>query len=189
MDKLFAKKIYSYKGLTLFIFILSIFISIGGYLFIQNHWIVESLPLGRIIPSVSIQTLDDKNVNIRSLVIHKSIIVFFSTGCPHCKSAIVILDSLHQVFKYVINIIPVSLSSKRETQNFVNDLQISLPTYYAQTQDAKRYFRVKVVPSILFINERKQLIKYQIGEQGRELLNSMILKFASISNDSIFNSL
>lgn len=81
-----------------------------------------------------------------------------------------------------------SLDGEKETKEFINELKILFPVYLDNISDAKLQFRVKFVPATFFINQQ-QLLKSQIGEQSKELLYNQLLKFASITNDSLFTLL
>lgn len=173
------------RRFALLVLIFLILLPIGIYLYIQNKWIVEPLSLGSKIPSAIITTLDGTYVNIDSLITQKTIIVFFSTTCPHCKSELKILDSLHQLFKNKFEIIALSLSPKSETKQFLSERKIPFATYIDNKNEAKIQFRVIPIPAMFFIDKQKRLVKYQAGEYRSELLYSALLKYVSLPNDSL----
>lgn len=144
--------------------------------------------MGSKIPSVIVSTFNGEIVKTDSLFAKKTVILFFSTTCPHCKNKITDLNSLYKEFEDKFGMVAFSLDGEKETKEFINELKILFPVYLDNISDAKLQFRVKFVPATFFINQQ-QLLKSQIGEQSKELLYNQLLKFASITNDSLFTLL
>lgn len=185
-----ANNINLFRKQVAFIFLLFIIlVPISIYLYVQHRWIVNSLPLGSQIPSVVVTTLNGEDKNTETLITKKTVLVFFSTTCQHCKSELRILDSLHQEFKNSFDIIAFSANSQKETEQFVNEFDIPFPIFLDKKNDAKFQFRVILVPALFFISQQKRLLKYTAGELHPELLYTMLTSFASSQNDSISDSI
>lgn len=172
--------------ILLFLFVL---IPYGIYLYIDTRIIVDPLLLGNTIPSAALSTFDGETVYTDSLINKKTVFVFFSVSCPHCKRELMYLDSLHSIFNNEIAIIAVSLSSPPETIQLVDELKLSFPVYLDPVHEAKLRFRVMPVPALFYFTQHKRLIKYQAGEERRESLHSTFHQFSLVSNDSLLLAL
>ena len=140
--------------------------------------------MGSKIPSVIVSTFNGEIVKTDSLFAKKTVILFFSTTCPHCKNKITDLNSLYKEFEDKFGMVAFSLDGEKETKEFINELKILFPVYLDNISDANTQFRVRIVPAIFFINQQ-QLLKYQIGGGGKESLYRTLLKFALMTNDSL----
>ncbi|MFA6542151.1 MAG: redoxin domain-containing protein [Bacteroidota bacterium] len=189
MDNVSADTKHSRIRASLILLLLIVVIPGGTYLYIEKKWIIDPLPLGNTIPSVVLSTVNGVNVRTDSLISMKTVFVFFSISCPHCKRELMYLDSLHSIFKNDIEIIAVSLSSRPETIQFADELKLPFPVYLDTGNEAKLRFRVMPVPALFYFTRHKRLIKYQAGEQRRESLHTTFQQFSSVPDDSLLLAL
>lgn len=160
---------------------LSLFIAvpISLYFYLQNVLNVTPLPIGSYIPSVLFYDLRGNSILLDSIIHKKTIAIFFSTTCPHCKDEIQNISGYYPLVKDSIVIVGISLDNLEDTRKFIVYNQPSFPVYFDSTQAAKRQFRFLFIPAKFFINTQKRIVKFQIGEQKKELLFASIQEFVN----------
>lgn len=170
---------FAFVGTTLFItFLLSWHLHING---VRSG---ETLPLYKTIPSVFVQTLDGRTVSIDSIITRKTVLIFFSVTCPHCKSEMTNLNTLHRRFNDSLQFIALSASSSVETKRFIDSFAISFPVYVDTTLNALIQFRTATVPALYFVDRRLRLRQFRQGRHDMRSLVSLLSDFASTGDDT-----
>ncbi|HXF90486.1 MAG TPA: TlpA disulfide reductase family protein [Candidatus Nitrosotenuis sp.] len=160
-------------------------VPVGVYLYIQNKWVIKPLPLGSKIPSVTLSSVNGDSAETDALITKKTVLIFFTTSCEHCKAEIAAMNSLYPEFKDAIDFFGISLNTRNETVEFVIEHHMAFPVFFDTTGVAKRQFRIVVVPASYYISRQKKLLKYRAGEQHKDSLRKTLATFATLSNDSL----
>lgn len=161
-----------------------IVIPIVGFIYLHNRLIVPPLKIGEKIPSVKVLTIEGKEFFIDSFITKKSILIFFSPDCLHCKNEMVDLSLFYPLIKDSINIAGISSNGTKETIEFVKIHNIPFKIYLDINEQAKRSFCVRPIPAMFFIDEHLKLVQYKTGEQKREHLWLMLKIFSGFVKDT-----
>ena len=160
-------------------------IPLGGYLYFQGYWILEPLPDRTLVPQMTIYNLAGKSIQSDSIIHQKTIIIFFSTTCPHCKVLMNTIVSIYRDFDESVAFVGISLDDEMDTKKFVATMNIPFPVYCDTDDRARKAFHVLPIPAIFFINEHRILIHHETGEQNRERLQLQFKQFKEPVSDSL----
>ncbi|MBN1396533.1 MAG: TlpA family protein disulfide reductase [Bacteroidetes bacterium] len=176
--------LHSRKAIALSIIAFIIIAGCFGYLYIQNNFIVQPLAIGDTVPPAEVQTLDGKDVAIRSLINKKTIILFFSTGCSHCKDGMKNLLLLKPLIDDSIDIFCISIDGKEETIDFIKEMNVVFPVYLDLKNKAKDAFHVLPIPVIYFLNKDFQMVRFIVSTQSVVQLQKAFLQFKNNNQDA-----
>ncbi len=117
---------------------------------------VEPLTVGTPAPVVSLKTLsgDKQTIGMNN---KKTVVAFFTTTCPHCKSELANLQVLSRSYNDGLSFQIVTRSTKESVQEFLNTEKISLSSLLDEGK-ASEEFRVLTVPALFLIDEQGNLV-------------------------------
>ncbi len=173
------------KKTALILLLMLIVIPVIGLFYLDQHLIVHPLKIGEQVPAVKIQTLEKKEVSLSSVLVRKSVLVFYSASCSHCQQEMDDLRLLYQILKDSLNIAAISLDGMFETKDFVVSHNIPFSVYLDNNDEAKRSFRVGIIPAMFFIDTDQRIMHFKAGERKREQSWSMLKKYAGYIDDSL----
>lgn len=169
-------------SLGVIIFILAI--GVGCFVYLRNKVVVQPLALGQQVPPVLLQTIDGKEVSTRSLITRKSIVVFFSPNCSHCRDEMKELAQLYPDIKDSITVVAVSTSNGEATKRLVRTIKIPFPVYLDLKSEGARAFHVLPVPVLFCFSREQRLLRFKAGEQSEEQLKMFLMRFKNWPQDS-----
>jgi peroxiredoxin len=184
MVKTVRTLLYSRKAIALSVIVFIIIAGCFGYFYIQNNFIVQPLAIGDTVPPAEIQTLDGKDVSIRSIINKKTIILFFTTSCSHCKDEMNNLLLLKPLIDDSIDIFCISIDGKEETINFIREMNVVFPVYLDLKNKAREAFHVLPIPVLYFLNKDIQMIRFIASVQSIAQLQKAILQFKNSNQDT-----
>ena len=85
-----------------------------------------------------------------------TLIEFFTTTCSTCKKNLPLLKVLHDKWNDILSIKIVSLNPQKGLiEDFIEDYKahINYPVYFDQRREAKRKYKVRLVPTLLLFKE------------------------------------
>jgi len=173
------------EKIALCILIILIVLPIIVYFYFKSQWIAQPLEIGVQVPSVKIETLDGEEVFTCSIISKKSLLIFFSTDCLHCRKEMSELCIFFPIIKDSLNIVAISVSDMKATKDFVITYKIPFSVYLDNNGEAKRSFHVFPIPALFFIDKEQRIVQYKVGEQKREHLWLMLKGFSGFINDSL----
>jgi peroxiredoxin len=184
MSRRFPSAVFTRKRAALIMLVILIAIPVIGFLYLKNQWIVQPLEIGEQIPIAKVQTLEGKEVLTCSVLTRKSVLIFFSTDCSHCQKEMNDLRLFYPIVKDSLSITAISSSEMQETKDFIVSQYIPFSVYLDNNNEAKKRFRVRLIPAMFFVDEKQRIMQYKAGEQKREQLWSMLKRFAGFIKDS-----
>jgi peroxiredoxin len=184
MNRRFLNAVFTSKRSAIIMLVILIAIPVIGFLYLKNQWIVQPLEIGVHIPSAKVQTLDGKEIAVDSVLTRKTVLIFFSIDCSHCQKEMIDLRLFYPVLKDSLNVAAISTNGMQETKSFLVSQNILFSVFLDENGEAKKSFRVRLIPAMFFIDEKHHILQYKAGEQKREQLWSMLNKFAGFIKDS-----
>ena len=105
-----------------------------------------------------------------------TLIEFFTTTCSTCKKNLPHLNRLHEKWQDKLSIKLVSLNPKKEMiEDYIEGYRefINYPVYFDEFRNAKRKFKIRLVPALLLFKEGAGLIFRHKGEINKDLLEEL----------------
>jgi peroxiredoxin len=175
---------YIKKRIALITLVALIAIPVIGFVYLNELWVMNPLKIGEIIPVVNVKTLEGKEVSIYSTLLGKSVLIFFSTDCLHCQKELYNISLLYPMLKDSLCYAAISLNEKQDTENFIRSQNIPFPVYLDCNGYAKKSFHVHFLPAVFIIDERHYIMQFNMGEQKRDQLWSILRRYAGFTKDS-----
>jgi len=123
----------------------------------------KNLKIGNIVPNISLPDISGKEVNLKNITAEKILIVFYASGCPHCKELLPKLNELYNNQKVKkFETLAISLDTNRKDwidiiKNYgLNFLNVSdLKGWDGKA--ASEYF-IYATPTMILVNKNKKII-------------------------------
>lgn len=141
--------------------------AIPAYCNIQDYVApkIAELLTDTIAPRWTLKTLDSKNISLSDYNGHLVLIDFFYKGCPPCRKAIPVLQSLLQKYKAnglnIIGIDPIDEETS-VVKHFISEAGITYPVALDKKNVNKDY-HVSVYPTLYIIDKKGNVIYADCG--------------------------
>jgi peroxiredoxin len=146
-------------------------------LYIQHRGIFDPLPIGQKIPSIDGLSSRAGVVVQDSLARKKSLLLFFTTACGHCRTEISNLNKLRLKYQQELDIIAVSLDNRQATMALEEELKLDIPILIADNRKVKDDFKLTILPVLYYIDESRILRKHSRGEHSLAFDEDLIREF------------
>jgi peroxiredoxin len=144
---------------------------------IEHRGIFDPLPVGQRVPSIEALS-SDGDVFVQDSLVHKKLLLlFFTTGCSHCRTEISNLNTLRAKYVPEIDIVGVSLDSRQATNALKEELKLKIPILFGNNEKVKSVFRLTILPAIYCIDESQILRRYSTGEHSLAFDENLIKEF------------
>lgn len=134
--------------------------------------------------SESVQSIQGSSIAIDQILEKENLIAFFYTYGTPCLNT---FPELQKVAAACPNLKIVGIESTGKSdslaQNIIRDMHITFPllsTTEGKKTDLFQLYQVRSLPTILFVNQNKQVVPY-IGQMTEELIRSKIKESFSVS--------
>ncbi|MCB1174506.1 MAG: TlpA family protein disulfide reductase [Leptospiraceae bacterium] len=142
--------------------------AVTGYLGWQRYsaWSYYQVLLEKKAPQFVLQAVNEQTFTADNLMGRKSLLVFWATWCPSCRSEIPVLNEIHQAhagqhFQLLSFVLPRQ-ESPAAIRQFLQEHSISYPVLYDNARVADQ-FRVTALPTLVWVNESGIIEDIHIG--------------------------
>jgi peroxiredoxin len=118
---------------------------------------------GYIVPEISLYDEADNLVQLSKIKSEKTLIIFYASWCPHCKTLLPQISELYKKQKEkTVEVFAVSIdSSKADWQNFIDTNNLEFINVFEiegwEGKSAKDYY-IYATPTMFLVNENKDFI-------------------------------
>ena len=112
--------------------------------------------IGRPVPEFKVKTLNGPATSLSDFRGGKKTIIFFwATWCPHCRTALKELNrDREKIAQEGINLVLVDVGeSARDVKSYVNKNKIGLEVFLDEEETISEQFGIIGVPTFFFVNE------------------------------------
>jgi peroxiredoxin len=119
--------------------------------------------IGAIVPDITLQTTDEKDIQLSKIQSKKILLVFYASWCPHCKEMLPKLAQLYnEQSKEKFEVVAVSLdTSKTDWQKFTSENNfkwINASDLKGWSGNAAKDFSIYATPTMFLINNKLELL-------------------------------
>ena len=111
-----------------------------------------------------------------------TLIEFFTTTCSTCKENLPILRDLYQLWQNKVSVKLVSLNPKKEMiEEFIEEYKdfLPYPVYFDPSRSAKKQFNIRLVPTLILLQDGVDLIFRHKGKIDEETIKKLESFFGS----------
>ncbi len=112
----------------------------------------------------------------------KSIVVFFTPACSHCRRELTNLDELLPKYKDKLDILGVSLDNLESTKAMAAELNLKFPVVVADREQLDESFRMNILPALFCFDEYRSVKKFYSGEHSLAIDEHLLDDFISSSD-------
>lgn len=123
----------------------------------------EPFPIGEMLPSLQLASLNLDPVVLDSTGNRKLILLFFTTGCLHCRKALLNFEVLYRRYQSRGTMIGISLDGVEETQALVTGQRLSFPVLIDPEERVHELYHIQQVPTLFYLDERLVLQHRKVG--------------------------
>lgn len=177
------------------VFIAVIALVAVGYDYLSENYRPESEPEGetahtpsngtntadnvRLAPDFQVLNEDGETVNLKDFFGKPIVVNFWATWCGPCKHEMPFFEDMYKKYGNEVAFLMVNLTDGgRDTiekvNEFISENGYTFPVYYDTTYSAAITYNVQSIPMSLFINEKGEIVKKQIGAMNEETLEKLI---------------
>ena len=139
----------------------------------------KKLEFGDTAPAFKIVDLNEKTIDLATMLGQPVILRFFVPNCKYCRADTKVFNKYHSTYSEKgLNIIYINTDqNESEAKKFVNDLNIVFPVVLDSDQKLAQLYRVKVVPQTIVLDPSHSIIGAILGGVSEAELNELLLKF------------
>lgn len=112
----------------------------------------------------------------------KSLLVFFTPACSHCRREMANLNDLLPKYADKLDILGVSLDNLESTNALTAGMNLKFPIVVVDNEKVKKTFRLNILPAFFCVDEFRILRNYYTGEHSLSADEHLIEDFISSSN-------
>ena len=148
----------------------------GGLFAFYNHFLPESVAeIGQALPSLTLQDMDGRPVNIDSYRGKPLLVSFIEVNCHHCQNQLSVFETLHrEISDGNLTLLAISTSSVEKTAVFFQEHPISFPTWIDANRNLYKKLGVFNVPALFFLDETGVLRYKAVGYQSTDAVSGII---------------
>jgi len=155
---------------------IALFVSAVVWLIIEGSR-PEVLPVGSKLPAIEYAGFNGVQ-KLKADSTHKTVVIFFSEECPHCKYELNLLNVNAEKFKGV-NIFLITLDKGLLTDGFTDKYPVlkkadNIKFGVVKKEDYKNKFGTMVTPALYFFNAKGMLTVKIKGETKMEMILNKI---------------
>lgn len=151
-------------------------------LYIEHRRILDPLLVGQKIPSIE-ALFPNGDVFVQDSLAHKKLLLlFFTTGCSHCRTEISNLNELRAKYVSEMDIVGVSLDSRQATNALKEELKLKIPIVLGDNEKVKSIFKLTILPALYCIDESQILRRYSAGEHSLAFDEDLIREFIAANS-------
>jgi thiol-disulfide isomerase/thioredoxin len=105
---------------------------------------------------------------------HNSVLLFYTTWCPACQKAVLILNTVQQRYPQKVKVLGVNLDDGIARKNYLEDTAIGFETLHANLEDVSTYDVQETVPVIYVLDTDLQIIKRYLKVPNQTLFMQLI---------------
>ena len=133
--------------------------------------------IGRPVPEFKVKTLNGPATSLSDFRGGKKTIIFFwATWCPHCRTALKELNrDREKIAQEGINLVLVDVGeSARDVKSYVNKNKIGLEVFLDEEETISEQFGIIGVPTFFFVNEAGVVkdVQHQLPDDYEEILST-----------------
>lgn len=135
----------------------------------------KHLKIGNKAPELTLPDKTGKEVRLSTIKTDKTVLVFYSTTCPHCKEVLPKLSELYKVLKNT-EIIAISMDEKKEEwEKYIKENKFSWKDVHESKgwagKTVEEYY-IYATPSMFVLDKEKRIIAKPISvDEVRGMLN------------------
>ena len=134
---------------------------------------VAALPLDQPAPDFTLADLNGRAVQLASLKGQPAVLAFWTTWCPGCREGLAALEAVFRQFRptHGVTVLAVNIMEPGETvQTFVQQHGWTFPVLLDSDGAVSNAYRVRIAPSLMFIDSNGILRDRVLGEFSRDLV-------------------
>ncbi len=118
--------------------------------------------LGHFIDTFLLSDINDSNFILKSVLKDKTLLIYFSTNCPHCSQALHDIDSIFSNYYYSKGLkilgIASSISSKEILKSKIINKELKFPFLIDKTGNFASAFNIKATPQIWILDNNQNIV-------------------------------
>ena|SRR5208283_3758819 len=157
-------------------------IPIAAALYLHHAFAFSPVPIGQAMPPLFATSLDGHAFVPDTIDGKKSLVVFFTPACSHCRRELTNLDELLPKYMDKIDILGVSLDNLQSTKTVAAELNLKFPVVVANREHLDGSFRMNILPALFCLDEYRTLKKFYSGEHSLATDEHLLDDFISSSS-------
>ena len=142
---------------------------------IEGHPAVPKV--GQPAPEFDLTLLNGQKVALKDFLGKLVVIIFWSSGCPHCLREAPILEAVYkQYYKQSLAVVGVNVIQDQESKAraFVEKYKLTFPVGHDASGEIISLYAVQAVPTIILVDKVGKLIERHEGELTKLKLRQRI---------------
>jgi peroxiredoxin len=156
-------------------------VPIAAALYLHHVFVLSPLPIGQAMPPLFATSLDGQAFVQDTTDGKKSLVVFFTPACSHCRRELTNLDELLPKYMDKLDILGVSLDNLGSTKAMAAELNLKFPVVVANREHLDGSFRLNILPAFFCLDEDRTLKKFYSGEHSLATDEHLLDDFISSS--------
>ncbi len=157
-------------------------VPVAAALYLHNVFALSPVPIGQTMPLLFATSLDGQAFVQDTIDGKKSLVVFFTPACSHCRRELTNLDELLPKYMDKIDILGVSLDNLESTKTAAAELNLKFPVVVANREHLDGSFRLNILPALFCLDEYRTLKKFYSGEHSLATDEHLLDDFISSSS-------
>ena len=142
--------------------------------FVRHSFMADPLPAGATVPDVTLLTMEGKPLRSGELFQQRTILLFFSTTCSHCRIVLQSLRTLSVNSAAPLPVIAVSGESAEAVRAVQEEMHLPFRLLLDPLHRARDAFRVRMLPTMFVIDSGGILQRSWTGEISVERLTALV---------------
>ena len=132
-------------------------------------YLINKLAIGKTAPDFSHTDIDGNTIRLSDVQAKKTLLVFWASWCPHCKSIVPEINSLKEKFdNNELKIIGISIdTSLTDLRHVINEYKISWPNI-AELKgwegDIPEMYGIAATPTMYLLDKQKKIIAKPVNK-------------------------
>jgi len=134
---------------------------------------VAALPLDQPAPDFTLTDLSGQTVQLAALKGQPVLLMFWTTWCPGCREGLTALETVYRQFRQThgVTVLAVNIMEPADpVRAFVREHGWTFPVLLDTDGEVSNAYRVRIAPSLMFIDANGVLRDRVLGEFGRDLV-------------------
>ena len=154
----------------------------GVILYLLHSWTPTPVPLGNKMPALHLMSIDGHAFVQDTADGKKSLLVFFTPSCSHCRRELTNLDDLLPRFTDKLDILGISLDNLESTEALITEMNLKFPVVVVDDEQLEKTFKVNILPAFFCVDELGVLRNYYTGEHSLAIDEHLLMEFISSSS-------
>ena len=152
------------------------------FVLFRFSFITDPLPVGEHVPHPFLRTIDGGSVRAEKQMGQKRMLLFFSTTCEHCRNLLHTLTIVSHRSAVPLPVIAVAGETALAVCAFQEEQRLSFTILLDSAHRTRDLFRVRMLPTLFFIDSGGILRRMVTGELSEERLTELVDEYFNPSS-------